>query len=61
LGLNRYIFVAVIDSIFDGEGSQAHLSMLNTLLKKREFDSKITIFWMETQINKQKLNHLGFK
>jgi len=35
--------------------------MLNRILERREFRNKIYIFWMETQINKQKLKHLGFK
>lgn len=28
---------------------------------KEKFRSKITIFWMEAQINKKKLTQLGFK
>lgn len=61
LELNRYVFVAVLDSIFDRAGSQKQVEMLNGLLKRREFRGKVTIFWMETQINRQKLEHLGFK
>jgi hypothetical protein len=60
LNLNRYIFVAVLDSIFDRAGSQQHIGMLNGVLKQRQFRGKITVFWMEAQINKQKLEHLGF-
>jgi hypothetical protein len=42
------------------EASHSFMLMLNKILQRRELKDKIAIFWMETQINKQKLKHLGF-
>ena len=58
--IQRYSFIAVIDSIFQRQQSQEHLRMLEKLLERKYFKDRVVIYWMEAQINKQKLKHLGF-
>lgn len=55
--------MAVLDSLFKRHESVQHIEMLNKLIKEKylkQYKERIVIFWMETQINKQKLEHLGF-
>jgi len=54
------VFVAVIDSIFAREESIRLLDMLESIIKNGYFKDKVVIFWMETQINTEKLTQLGF-